>query len=83
MFVRDAEIPPPSSERLRCRQAAQELASEEGRHMWRALDEDKLVRHYQPLVSLADGRLHGFEALLRWNAPCVPMFISTVENDVQ
>lgn len=34
MFVRDAEIPPPSSERLRCRQAAQELTSKEGRHMW-------------------------------------------------
>lgn len=62
-------FPPPSSERLRCRQAAQELTSEEGRHMWRVLDEDQLVLHYQPLVSLADGRLHGFKAPLRWNDP--------------
>jgi diguanylate cyclase (GGDEF)-like protein len=32
-----------------------------------AIDRGELSMHYQPLVSLKDGELMGFEALLRWN----------------
>lgn len=32
-----------------------------------AIDRGELSMHYQPLVSLKDGGLMGFEALLRWN----------------
>lgn len=31
-----------------------------------AIERNELVIHYQPLISLADGSLMGFEALLRW-----------------
>ena len=35
----------------------------------RAVNHGELVLHFQPLVSLATGRLAGLEALLRWNHP--------------
>ncbi|HYS56180.1 MAG TPA: EAL domain-containing protein [Thermoanaerobaculia bacterium] len=35
----------------------------------RAVQEQQLVLHYQPQVSLGDGKVIGAEALLRWNDP--------------
>jgi diguanylate cyclase (GGDEF)-like protein/PAS domain S-box-containing protein len=35
----------------------------------KAIDAHQLVLHYQPIISLADNRISGFEALLRWNHP--------------
>ncbi|MEO7672669.1 MAG: bifunctional diguanylate cyclase/phosphodiesterase [Pyrinomonadaceae bacterium] len=32
-----------------------------------AIDRDELAMNYQPIISLSDGRLIGFEALLRWH----------------
>ena len=34
-----------------------------------ALRQGRVVPHYQPIVSLASGRICGFEALLRWRHP--------------
>lgn len=45
----------------------QRIAFENG--LRRALDEGGLVLHYQPQVSLPDGRILGIEALLRWRHP--------------
>jgi len=35
----------------------------------RALNRSEFCVHYQPIVSLSDGHISGFEALLRWNHP--------------
>jgi diguanylate cyclase (GGDEF)-like protein len=39
------------------------------RELRQGLAEEQLVLHYQPLASAADGRICGFEALVRWNHP--------------
>lgn len=35
----------------------------------KALANDQLVLHFQPIVQVATGRVHGFEALVRWEHP--------------
>jgi len=35
----------------------------------KAIDERRLVLHYQPIISTVDERICGFEALVRWNHP--------------
>ena len=35
----------------------------------RALESGQFELHYQPIVRLADGRVAGMEALLRWQPP--------------
>ena len=44
-------------------------ASDLQRELSVALVEDQLVVHYQPIVDLADSRVVGYEALVRWEHP--------------
>jgi diguanylate cyclase (GGDEF)-like protein/PAS domain S-box-containing protein len=35
----------------------------------KAIDENQLVVHYQPIISVSDNHVRGFEALVRWKHP--------------
>jgi diguanylate cyclase (GGDEF)-like protein len=37
--------------------------------LWTAVREDQIAPHFQPLVSLQDGRVRGYEILARWTHP--------------
>jgi diguanylate cyclase (GGDEF)-like protein len=50
------------------RQDALALLEMEG-DLRRAVDRQEFVPYYQPIVALADGRVIGYEALLRWQHP--------------
>ena len=47
--------------------ALERLALEHG--LRRAISQGELELHYQPILALETGRVHGVEALLRWNHP--------------
>jgi diguanylate cyclase (GGDEF)-like protein len=49
-------------------EAALKLLELEG-DLRRALQRQEFVPHYQPILTLADGHLVGFEALMRWHHP--------------
>ncbi|WP_374602003.1 EAL domain-containing protein [Arenimonas sp.] len=49
-------------------EAALKLLELEG-DLRRALHRQEFVPHYQPILSLSDGHLVGFEALMRWHHP--------------
>jgi diguanylate cyclase (GGDEF)-like protein/PAS domain S-box-containing protein len=39
------------------------------RDLYKALERQEFLLYYQPIVDLQENRLHGFEALVRWNHP--------------
>jgi Amt family ammonium transporter len=41
----------------------------------RGIQRRELVMHYQPIISLATGKVEGFEALVRWNHPTRGMLL--------
>jgi diguanylate cyclase (GGDEF)-like protein len=48
-------------------QAVERMGLEHG--LRQALAQDQLIIHYQPIIEVASGRIHGTEALLRWRHP--------------
>lgn len=50
-------------------QASAEERAELETAIGRAVELGELVLHYQPVVSLGDGSVHGYEALVRWDRP--------------
>jgi diguanylate cyclase (GGDEF)-like protein/PAS domain S-box-containing protein len=49
------------------RRALDRLDTESG--LRRAIDDGRLVVHYQPVIDLRDDQVSGFEALMRWDHP--------------
>lgn len=45
------------------------LKHELSNKLYRAIENDELLLHYQPMVSAQTGEIAGFEALVRWNQP--------------
>jgi EAL domain-containing protein (putative c-di-GMP-specific phosphodiesterase class I) len=43
--------------------------------LYRALENNELLLHYQPQVNIINGEIIGFEALLRWNHPDLGMIL--------
>jgi EAL domain-containing protein (putative c-di-GMP-specific phosphodiesterase class I)/DNA-binding NarL/FixJ family response regulator len=39
------------------------------KELFRALENNEFLLYYQPIISIADGRLAGFESLIRWRHP--------------
>ncbi|MGC2047440.1 MAG: EAL domain-containing protein [Gallionella sp.] len=54
-------------------EATQKIALAHG--MSRALSHEEFHLHYQPICNLADGRIIGFEALIRWHHPTEGMLL--------
>ncbi|MCG3102296.1 EAL domain-containing protein, partial [Enterobacter sp. DRP3] len=52
-----------------------EMNQKVAKYMWldtnlrKALEEEQFVLHYQPVVDIATGDVHGVEALIRWQSP--------------
>ncbi|TDA48018.1 cyclic di-GMP phosphodiesterase, partial [Burkholderia pyrrocinia] len=52
-----------------------EMNQKVAKYMWldtnlrKALEEEQFVLHYQPVVDIATGEVHGAEALIRWQSP--------------
>ncbi len=52
---------------LRTAQVREKLSIEGA--LRKGLEHNEFVLHYQPLIELESGRVHGFEALVRWQSP--------------
>ncbi|WP_396331369.1 cyclic di-GMP phosphodiesterase [Burkholderia anthina] len=54
---------------------SQEMNQKVAKYMWldtnlrKALEDEQFVLHYQPVVDIATGDVHGVEALIRWQSP--------------
>lgn len=65
--VRAENRPPSACPPARCDRAAQAIRLEHELEL--ALADRQLELHYQPIVTLPDGSVAGFEALVRWRHP--------------